>query len=151
MALWPSQRDDDGKKPAMATTGRYDPLLSPTSKHETASAAHSQVDVPGLLDSPSPQNGKKPPYEDSSSSLDQSEEQLSLNGGWSYRMKELRQFASRTREATKRLLSPSDRQSGPQGLPQENAPSLHSLEDDAAFNVQRLDTEQRSDKTWLRK
>lgn len=130
----------------MATTGRNDPLLSPTSNLESASPKPSRVDVPGLLNSPSLQNGKGPSYEGSPSSLDQSEEQLSPNGDLSYRKKKLRQFASRTREATKRMLSTSDRQGGPQDLPQENAPSLRSLEDDAAFNVQRLDTKHQSDK-----
>ncbi|KAL8908358.1 MAG: hypothetical protein Q9207_000886 [Kuettlingeria erythrocarpa] len=129
----------------MPATDRNSPLLGPNSHLESVSPA-SQVDVSGLLVSPSPLVGQISFYVDSSSSVDGSHQQPNPKGSASMQGRKLRHFARRTREATKRLLNTSNRKGGSRAPPQGDTQSLQSLEDDPAFQVHKLNTEQRSDK-----
>lgn len=130
----------------MQASDQRNPLLSPTSNVESASLAPSQVNVLGLFNGGPRQNGMECVSEDLSSSFDEPDQQQSQNGSPSSRRKKLHQLASRTKDATKRLLNTSDRHGRSQDLPQEDDHSLHLLKNDAAFNLNKLDTEHRSDK-----
>ncbi|KAL8722824.1 MAG: hypothetical protein Q9225_000773 [Loekoesia sp. 1 TL-2023] len=125
---------------------RRDALPNPTSDVESSGTALLETNGSSVFDTPTRRGGKKRSLDDSSQSSDQSNMQESKTGSPSSRRNKLRLLASKTKEATKRLLNAPDQQERSKDLPQNNNQPLHVLESDAAFNLGQLDTEHRSEK-----
>ncbi|KAI4181474.1 MAG: hypothetical protein LQ348_005007 [Seirophora lacunosa] len=108
--------------------------------------APSQLPVSVSFDTGPNQSCQKRESEDSSISKSQTDEQRNLNGSPSSRSKKLQKFASITRKATRRLSIITGPLAGPQNTRPEADHTPHLLEVDAAFNLNRLNTEHRSEK-----
>lgn len=135
----------------MQTLHPRDRLSGIASTVESFGSTFLQGNISGVNNCTPRKDSKNGSPEDSSGSFASLEEQQSQGGSPSSRRKKLQQFASRTKDATKRLLNTSDRQERLRNLPQEDDKSPNALTDDAAFNLNKLDTEHRSDKGIAKK
>ncbi|KAI4148447.1 MAG: hypothetical protein L6R39_002795 [Caloplaca ligustica] len=135
----------------MAALDQQGLLSRPTSSVLSASSAPFEANISGSADGALCSDGNTQFPADSSSSTDQPDGPESSDVSPSSRRKKLHLFASRTKEATKRLLNAPGRDDRPSGLPAEDDQPPYVLGDDAAFNLNKLDTEHRSDKGIKRK
>lgn len=135
----------------MESLERHDALSNPTSNVESSGLAPLEANGSSVFDTASRRCGKKRSLDDSSRSSDHLNTQESKTGSPSSRRNKLRLLASKTKEATKRLLNAPDQQERPKDLPQNNNQSLRVLESDAAFNLSQLNTEHHSEKGMVAK
>ncbi|KAL9006589.1 MAG: hypothetical protein Q9188_000626 [Gyalolechia gomerana] len=113
---------------------------------ETSTLAPPHANDFGVVDMSPHCDGQDRSPDDSQASSDQSSQQHDMNGSLSFSRKKLRQLASKTKKTTKRLVNAPVQQTELQNMSYNNDRSSPILEGDAAFNVDQLNTEHRSEK-----
>lgn len=121
-------------------------LPKPIANTESVGTALSYKDISAVVEGQIRPNGEKRSSGDSSRSSKTSSLVENNHESPSSRKKKLRQFAGKTKKATKRLLGASERHYSQQTLVQKDDKAKSTLKDDPAFNLKHLDTEQQSEK-----